>query len=187
MLQAVDFVKGLKEEDEQIIGQLRKNIFIILRKWIQKNNGSLEDAEDIFSDTILIVFDKIKNDRLTLDCEFSTYFIAIGKHLWYKELRNRLKMPRADDFLIDGLSDTPYDPAEDIKYEIYLSLFEKLDPKSQEVMKLTLEEKSQSEIAEILDFKNAQAVADKKNSCKKKLVKELTKCKEYQELKDKYG
>ena len=191
------------EDDRKIVNQMRTSIFPMVKKWVQKNKGTLEDAEDIFNDAILIMHEKIKNNTLTINCKFSTYFMSICMHLWHKVLRKRLQMPIAFDFEIDGFVDIsyeltedekavmidefidiPYDSTEDEKYEIYLSVFDRLDPRCKELIKLKTENKSNAEIARIMNFKNTQAVADKKKSCMKKLVKELAKNKDYKEFKD---
>ena len=204
MCNAGDYIKGFKEEDRKIIDRLKKSIFPIVRTFILKNNGTLEDAKDVFNDTILIVCDKIKNNNFTLTCGFPTFFMSICVRLWYKELRKKTEIVSIDSFMteeftdmpydlieteieeyglkIDEPVDTPYDPTEDKKFEIFLSAFEKLDPKCKELMKLSFENKSNPEIARIMNFQKTQAVADKKNSCIKKLAKELTQSKDYKEF-----
>ena len=184
MCHAVDFLKGLKENDRKTIDKLKTTIFPMLISWMQDRQGVLEDTEDIFNDAILIVLNKIRNNSLTLCCEFPTFFIAICKNLWRQKLRKKSQMPIANNIVIEELSDTPYDSTKDIKHQIYLSVFDKLDPGCKELIKLKTENRSNAEIAKIMGFKNAQAVADKKKSCMKKIAKEIAKSKEYKEFKD---
>jgi RNA polymerase sigma factor (sigma-70 family) len=181
MLTLQDILFGIEGDNKKTIEGLKKSVFPFVLNWILKNHGTKEDAKDVFHDALLIVLDKIQTGRLTLNCEFSTYLISVCKHLWYHELRKKSRIVLSEQ-ISDGYIDIPYDPIEDKKYQIYLSLIEKLDSRSQELIKHVLEKKSQSEIAEIMNFKNIQAVADKKKNCLKKLIKDLIENKEYKEF-----
>ena len=184
MRHEIDFIKGIKENDKKTINKLKTTIFPMLISWMQDRQGVLEDTEDIFNDTLLIILKKIENNTLTITSEFQTFFIAICKNLWRQKLRKKSQMPIADDITIEELIDTPYDPAKDRIHQIYLSCVEKLDSKCRELIKLKTENKSNSDIARMMNFKNTQAVADKKNSCIKKLAKMVAESKEYKEFKD---
>ena len=174
-----DFIKGLKENDRKIIEQLRKEIFHLVRIYILSNSGILEDAEDIFNDAFLEVFKKIKSDNLIITSKFSNYFMTVCNNLWKKRLRKRKNMHTTDDFETVQLSYKPYDSTKDKLSHLFHSELGKLDARSQELIKLTLEGKKNPEIAKIMGFKTTQAVADKKNSIVNNLKKEVAKSKDY--------
>ena len=178
MRDEVDLIQGLKENDTKTVDLLRKTLFPRVKRQILNNSGTPEDAEDMFNSVILTVLEKIENDTLTVTCKFSTYFMAICKNLWQQELRKRKQMPAADDFMLNNFADTPYNPTKDQQCRMLYSAVEKLDAKSAKLIMLMLEGKSNSEIAKLMNFKNTQAVADKKHSCMKKLVKMIAQSKD---------
>ena len=178
----IDFLKGLKENDSKTVEQLRKTLFPSVRKLILSNSGTLEDAEDIFHEAIFIVLEKIENDTLKVSDSFSAYFMGICKNLWYKELER--KKPVTDDFTMETLIDEPYNPTKDKQNQMLYYALDKLDARDKELIMLDMAGIKNPEIAKIMGFKNAQAVADRKNSCMIKLKKEIAKSKEYQMFKD---
>jgi RNA polymerase sigma factor (sigma-70 family) len=174
---------GLEGGNKKIIDNLNVTVFPVVKRWVLRNHGTEEDSKDVFHDALLIIIDKIHDENFCLDCEFSTYLIAVCKHRWFHELRKKSRMVLSDK-IVDNLIDIPYDPIEDKKYQIYLSLIAKLDTRSKELIKLILAKKTLKEIAAIMKFKNPQAVADKKKNCIKKLINELIENKDYKELID---
>jgi DNA-binding CsgD family transcriptional regulator len=101
-------------------------------------------------------------------------------------LKRKQQIPIVDDFIIDRLCDAPYNATEDKKYQLLFSAIDKLDKKCKRLIMLNMEGKTNTEIALIMGFKNSQAVADKKNSCKKMLREAIVNSKEYRELIDEY-
>jgi len=176
-------VEELKVENRKKIQELCVKEFLPVSNWIKKNHGTEEDSKDIFYDAIIIVLSKMDSGTLVLNCELSTFFFSVCKHLWYHEYRKRVKLSLTDT-IDDKLIDSPYDDTEDKKHQLFISLFDKLDKKSKELFKHVFEQKSYSEIACIMNFKNAQAVADKKKNCIKRMTSELINSSEYKEQLD---
>ena len=103
--------------------------------------------------------------------------------MWFKELRlrSRFRNDPVDGFC-DLLADEERDETAERKLKIYLKQLNMLEQKCKELLLLYCKKKSLSEIMTMMGFKNAQAVADKKKNCRKKLVANLLNCKEYKEL-----
>jgi RNA polymerase sigma factor (sigma-70 family) len=181
MITPHEIVLGLKEHDRRIIEYIIVSIFPVVKRWVLRNQGTVDDSKDVFHDGLLIVMRNIQKDEFSISSEFSTYFIAICKHRWHHELKNKARITFTDS-IMDNLVDNPYDPIEDEKYQIFLSIMDKLDLRSKELIKLVLEKKSQPEIAALMNFKNVQAVADKKKNCIKKIISELRENMDFKEL-----
>lgn len=159
------------ENKKKIVEQCH-NEFKTISGWIQKNNGTEEDSEDIFNDAIVILLNKIDSEALTLHCQLSTYFFSICKHLWFHECRKRRRVILSND-VGDDYSDSIYDNSDDEKYELLTEIMNNLDERSKDMFKHIFNNRSYAEIAYIMNFKNAQAVADKKKNCIKKILSEL--------------
>lgn len=180
-----EIIDGIIRKDFRIIKYLNNTYQLVINKWIRKNSGTPYDANDIFQEAFLIVFRKLntEGEKLELTCNFSTYFISICKHLWFQELRNRARFhSREIDEFCNQLTSDLYDESDDIKFNIYTKQLNQLESKCRELLLLYCKKKSISEIMQIMDFKNAQAVANKKKNCRKKLISNLLNCKEYKEL-----
>lgn len=86
------FIEGLLKNDYQIIKEIDQKFRRIVIAWIRDNNGSTEDAEDIYTEAILAIFDRLsQNKPLILSRPFSAYLMGIARNKWYEVLRKRKK------------------------------------------------------------------------------------------------
>lgn len=67
---------------------LYKEHYTSVERFILKNSGTVDDARDIFQDSLLVLFQKLKADDFELTASLKTYIIAISKNLWFKKLRH---------------------------------------------------------------------------------------------------
>ncbi len=82
-------VQDLKGENNHAFGQLYKEYFGMVNRFITNNSGQTSDAEDIFQDTMIVLLEKLRQDDFQLTASLKTYIIAIAKNLWFKKLRNK--------------------------------------------------------------------------------------------------
>jgi RNA polymerase sigma factor (sigma-70 family) len=61
--------------------------------WITGAGGDDADAADIFQEAMVVLFEKARSEDFRLSCRIGTYLFAICKHLWYKKLEHRKRMP----------------------------------------------------------------------------------------------
>ncbi|RYD59344.1 MAG: sigma-70 family RNA polymerase sigma factor [Sphingobacteriales bacterium] len=64
-----------------------------ITKWIKGNNGSEDDASDIYQEAMVVLYEKAQNEDFRLTCKIGTYLFAISKNLWYKKIEQYQKMP----------------------------------------------------------------------------------------------
>lgn len=61
--------------------------------WIINNGGTESDAEDIYQEAMVILYEKSQSEDFRLTCKIGTYLFAISKHLWYKRLQQMQRQP----------------------------------------------------------------------------------------------
>lgn len=181
MLSRNEILRRLKSRDKATIELIYKCLYPGINKWVSLNSGTMEDAEDVFHDSLICILIKLDSQTLQLTCDFSTYFISICRNKWFQTLYKRRKMASltTDNFqtpLRDMNELAEMEEVEDQKYHAYLEALHDLDPKSQAVMEASLNGKSNEEIAAEMGFINSQTVADKKKNCKKKLIRSISGC-----------
>ena len=81
-------IEGLRTGNEVYYKQLYTEHYPSVQKFIIKNSGYTNDAQDIFQDAMLVLLQKLKTDDFVLTASLKTYIIAIVKNLWFKKLRN---------------------------------------------------------------------------------------------------
>ncbi len=82
-----EIIIDLKGDNNDAFGQLYKEYFVVVKRFITNNNGRTDDAEDIFQDTMLVLVEKLEQDNFQLTASIKTYIMAIAKNLWLKRLR----------------------------------------------------------------------------------------------------
>lgn len=178
-----EIIDGIIRNDQRIIEIIYKTQYPIVYGWIRKNKGTSEDTDDLFHEAFIIILRKIKAEGLYLNCSFSTYLFSICKHLWFQELRKKSRMLPIEALELNNpIENDSYDNLEDEKLQIFLNQLDLLDVKCRQLLLLYCKRNSLNEIMKLMGFKNAQAVADKKKNCRKKLIKNLLNCKEYRRL-----
>jgi RNA polymerase sigma factor (sigma-70 family) len=87
---------GLKSKDNQAFEILYKFYYPSVKNFIMKNNGSVDDAKDIFQETIIVLLEKVPKDDFNLTSSLKTYIFAISSNLWLKRLRDSNKIVKTD-------------------------------------------------------------------------------------------
>ncbi|WP_128331605.1 RNA polymerase sigma factor [Apibacter sp. HY039] len=62
--------------------------FSAVARYIMRNNGNIEDAQDVFHESFLVLIQKIRNPDFILTSTLSTFLFAIAKNIWLKRLRD---------------------------------------------------------------------------------------------------
>ncbi len=89
------YLEGLAQNDYQILEEIDQRYRGILTNWVRNNSGNTEDAEDLFTETLLAIFDRLQKPKpLILTRPFSAYFMGVAKNKWYEQLRKRKKEER---------------------------------------------------------------------------------------------
>jgi len=170
-------IDGIKKQNEKVIAEIYNQFFPSIRQFIYRNNGSLEDARDIFNDAIMVVLQKVREGTLDLKCSLKTYIYAICRNLWLK----KIKAEKIEMINYEEIEDTMYS-AEVVEEDLYNInrahlLFQKhlvrMNPTCQDLLGSFLEGKSFREITEELKFENENYARKRKYRCVKLLIKRI--------------
>ena len=82
-----NLLKGLANNDSSAVETLYKRHFGMIQHFVTNNNGSFDDARDIFQEAMIALYEKVQNDSFTLTCQIKTYLFSICKNLWLKRLQ----------------------------------------------------------------------------------------------------
>jgi len=178
-----EIIIGLKSGESFAVNYLAKEYLPMIRYFISKNNGSEEDAKDIFQDALFILIDKISSNDFNLQVTLSTYLFAICKNLWLmvldrqKAARNYEKRRSLDIFESDfsERGDTAFSE------RIFRQCFDTMDDVSQKILKMYWMEITPTEIAEKLGYSYGY-VRKKKSECMKELKTRIMNHPDYREL-----
>src|SRR5437868_13526876 len=55
--------------------------------FVLNNNGSYDEAKDIFQEAMITLYEKAKSDSFVLTCQIKTYVYSVCRRLWLKRLQ----------------------------------------------------------------------------------------------------
>ncbi len=90
------YLEGLLSGDEVIIDQIYKNNFYQVVTFVKKNQGTHEDAKEVFQDALFQLIARLKVRKFEIKSSFDGYLFTVCKNLWRKELNKRKRKVRND-------------------------------------------------------------------------------------------
>ena len=76
------------EIDRQIyFEKVYQKYFKQTEAYILKNNGSRDDARDVFQEVMLILLEKLDDPDFEMTSSLSTYLYAVSRNLWLNKLK----------------------------------------------------------------------------------------------------
>jgi len=89
-------LEGLATEDKQSIEKIYREHYNMVQSLVTNNNGTADDAADIFQEMMIVLFEKAKTGNLELHCQLKTYIYAVSRRLWLKKLTQAQRFAQTD-------------------------------------------------------------------------------------------
>lgn len=161
----------IERGDERALSYLYRTYYKMVRGYILKNSGKEEDIDDMLQDIVVLIWEKVACKEFVLyeNTQLSTYIYSVMKNLWLKRLQKQSKFTAHSIEEYD--SPEEQETYEDLqKSEIVAQAMQHIGDTCKEILTCFYFYKySMEEIAEKLNFANAQTVKAKKYQCQKKL------------------
>jgi len=84
---------------------LYKKAFPVVARYVARMGGSLEEAQDIFQDTLVIYYEKVASAQTGIIVNEKAYLLGIAKRLWLQRYKAGLKNQPLNDFDIETAPD----------------------------------------------------------------------------------
>lgn len=79
-------LQGLAKQDRKAIETIYKENFNLIQSLVLNNNGSTEDAKDIFQEAMIVLYQKVQSGNFELACQLKTFVYSVCRRLWLKRL-----------------------------------------------------------------------------------------------------
>ena len=168
-------LKGLADNDAEAVEAIYKSNFSLVQGFVLNNNGSYDDARDIFQEAMIELYENVKSESFVLTCKITTYVYSICRRLWLKRLQQLNRFSSK----VESLEETV--PVEDDlelheKRDIDFLIMEKSLANLGEPCKSLLEayylqKKDMTEIADTFGYTNADNAKNQKYKCLVRLKK----------------
>ena len=151
--------------DESALDYLNKKYYPMMTKMVLKNNGTVEEANDVYQDALIVFWQKAISGNLKITAKISTYLYSICKNYWLKELNRKKRLSYTEHE--GSINESNH---EDTISKAVRDAMEILgDPCKSVLIYYYFNQMSMSEIADRMNYSNANTVKVKKYKCKKRL------------------
>lgn len=178
-------IQAIKAGDQEGIKQLYHQYFKMIADLIQKNNGSREDAEDIFQESLITLITKIRSADFQLTARLSSFLYAISKNMWLYKLRGEKKLHFIDTLTIEERLDESQvtDPESyEEKHILIAKLFDHISQECQKILKtFYFEKKALKDIGTEMNYTEG-SIRVKKSRCMESLRKLVEDHPDYKRL-----
>ncbi|MBV9961466.1 MAG: sigma-70 family RNA polymerase sigma factor [Parafilimonas sp.] len=80
-------LKALASNDSKAAETIYKDNFNMVLAFILNNNGTYDEARDIFQEAMITLYQKAKSETFVLTSQIKTYVYSVCRRLWLKRLQ----------------------------------------------------------------------------------------------------
>ncbi len=160
-----EILAKISKGDEATLDYLYKKHYRMMTRMVISNNGTEDEAKDIYQEALLVFWQKAISGNLVLTSKISTFLYSICLNLWRKELERKSKY---GDEVRDSEEYQQHEKNERIRI-----IHECIDALGDSCRKILtyyyFDGMSMNDIAQKLGFANTDTAKTKKYKCKKRL------------------
>lgn len=165
-MQGIDLFNGLKNGDRIIITSIYRDVFPKVKHWVIRNNGTSQDAADVFQEVLETIILKIN----TLENSFEGLILQMTKYKWIDKIRKNKTARKFEEQLnktemIENENQIIVAEKEYIKYKLLEKHFTELSAICQALILKIKEGIKVADIVKDLEFKSANTLYRRKAAC----------------------
>lgn len=174
MHQDQKYIEGLRRNDAAVIREIYTRYSREALLWVQNNNGSPDDARDVFQEAVVALFEKAQQTTFTLTCPLGAMLYILYSRKWIDRLRQKKKesVVRMEeesrykaDIVPDMLELVEQLESENLRHKHLSTAFQALSELCQQLLKLLSEGIPPSETAVQLQMNSVDTLYRRKNAC----------------------
>lgn len=163
-------------EHSKVLSYLYETTLRKVRQYILKNNGSKDDANDIFQDAVVILFTQVRADKFNTSFSIDAFIYSVARNLWIDKSRRDKRFTNYDstqqiDYISDDNSHLD-NLIESEKTNAMSLVFNQLDDKCKKILSYVIYEKlSMREIKDKMGYTSEDVAKTNHYRCKQYLSK----------------
>ncbi len=167
-------LEGLAKNDRKAIETLYKDNYKMVQSLVVSNNGSADDAKDIFQEAMVVLYEKARSGTFELNCLIRTYLYSVSRRLWLKRLlhQNRFTLNDVEDESIPVEDDLSDHERKDLEFDMMDKALAGLGEPCKSLLEaFYLQKRNMQEIASSFGYTNADNAKNQKYKCLMRLKK----------------
>jgi RNA polymerase sigma factor (sigma-70 family) len=170
--------------EDKVLAFLYKESLPVIRKYITNNQGSVDEANDIFQDAVIRFYQAVKLGKFKGNCSIKTFLFGISKNLWLNYQRKKGKNVSEMELLnMEDEVDLEETLISEEKKQAVNNLLGSIGERCEQLLKLFLYDNlSMKEIAQKMGYPNEDVVKTTNYRCKQKLIQLINENKHLKQL-----
>jgi RNA polymerase sigma factor (sigma-70 family) len=169
-----DFFHGIKNNSEAALQRLYKAYFPMILNFIINNNGTEQEAKDVYQEAIIIFYEKTQ-EGFQLSCKIKTYIYSVCRRQWLKRLYEKNKYRGNIDDMEEYINVESEMPAAEEKEEQFRIMGDSLnqlgEPCRTIIEDFYIKDLSMDEITDKFGYTNSDNAKNQKYKCLQRLKK----------------
>lgn len=168
-----ELIIALRSGDEQALRQVYRGHYAMVVNMVTNNAGSIQEAKDVYQETIIVFYENIRREGFELNCQLKTYLYSVARRIWLKQLERKKKfngrIEDSDEFLELGLEEEGR--REEQFTAMHVALESLGEPCCSILKDFYLNKQSMEEITLKFGYTNTDNTKNQKYKCLKRLKK----------------
>ena len=170
-----ELVKRLGKNDQAAAEIIYKRNFGMVQSFIINNNGSADDAKDVFQETMIVLYENARSPAFELNCLIKTYVYSVARRLWLKKLQQSKRFSGDVDTVAEIVpveSDLESHEQRNADFKLMESAMRSLGEPCKSLLEAYyLDKKNMTDIAGSFGYTNADNAKNQKYKCLMRLKK----------------
>jgi RNA polymerase sigma factor (sigma-70 family) len=168
-------LQGLARNETKSVETIYRENYNMVQALIINNNGSSDDAKDVFQEAMIVLYEKVRSGHFELNCQIKTYLYSVCRRLWLKRLQqtNRYLVPAESlENLVPVEEEIESHEQRNAEFEMMNKAISSLGEPCKSLLEAYyLQKRSMQEIASSFGYTNADNAKNQKYKCLMRLKK----------------
>jgi RNA polymerase sigma factor (sigma-70 family) len=137
-----ELIIALRKGDREAVEYLYRHAFHACASYITQNNGTMDDAKDLFQESLMVLFRNLQKPDFELTADVKTFLYSVMRNLWLKQLRKKgrggLALVVDDDseteFIIIDEDELEYKREKERKHELIADMMKEIKEDCRELL-----------------------------------------------------
>jgi RNA polymerase sigma factor (sigma-70 family) len=167
-------LQGLAKNDKKAIETLYKDNYNMVQALIINNNGTPDDAKDVFQEAMIVLYEKVQSGTFELNCQIRTFVYSVCRRLWLKRLmqQNRFTISEGHEQIVSVDDETEEHEKRNTEFIMMERAMNGLGEPCKSLLEAYyMQKKSMQDIAMSFGYTNAENAKNQKYKCLMRLKK----------------
>lgn len=170
-----ELIKRLGNNDKAAAETIYKRNYGMVQSFIIGNNGSADDAKDIFQEAMIVLYENARSPSFELNCLIKTYVYSVARRLWLKKLQQAKRFSGDVDNVAEVVpveNDLESHEQKNADFKLMESAMMSLGEPCKSLLEAYyLDKKNMTDIAGSFGYTNADNAKNQKYKCLMRLKK----------------